>query len=499
MRTVTGGEESKVDRVGVSVIVLCLLLILGATVAPKAAGAYIPTLQIVGDIENALDIRGVEGLDLQTITYGDRTLHAVSIDELLKIAKPRSRSDVIYSAPDLAARVDASLLANSYLAFTPENGWEVLNFDHPTSSNIKRLEQIIAVAHELEWDDRITIISPIENVAYFSIGQLHASSQYVHWEYNGSATFTHDTVGYTSSVYTKSPAVTLSDLAGEADLGRVLVVGGSGEMAVYKGGMFLLRPNHVDFVAEGRRGMVKNVKGIILNSPVSSNSDAFHDALHFLGAGRSVLLVILDGFGYHQYAYASDNGYLPFMSSLGEAQRVLSVYQPVTNAGLASILTGVGPEQNGVMSRNQRSLTSQDLFEVATEMGKMSAYIVGDRQIINVSMEPVYNLDLNQSGSTDDEILATTLLYAKKDVDLVVAHFKDIDRSGHTFGDLSLQTMLTIAETDRYLEELITSWDGMVIVAVDHGMHSTLDGGGHGLLRYEDMFVPYFILEGGKR
>jgi hypothetical protein len=59
--------------------------------------------------------------------------------------------------------------------------------------------------------------------------------------------------------------------------------------------------------------------------------------------------------------------------------------------------------------------------------------------------------------------------------------------------------MLTIAETDRYLEELITSWDGMVIVAVDHGMHSTLDGGGHGLLRYEDMFVPYFILEGGKR
>jgi predicted AlkP superfamily pyrophosphatase or phosphodiesterase len=79
---------------------------------------------------------------------------------------------------------------------------------------------------------------------------------------------------------------------------------------------------------------------------------------------------------------------------------------------------------------------------------------------------------------------------------LMVVHFHGIDDSGHSYGDLSAQTLERIRTTDGYVKDLVSRWSGKVIITADHGMHSTLEGGSHGEFRYEDMIVPYIICEG---
>ena len=47
------------------------------------------------------------------------------------------------------------------------------------------------------------------------------------------------------------------------------------------------------------------------------------------------------------------------------------------------------------------------------------------------------------------------------------------------------------------MEEIIQQFKGKIIITADHGMHELLDYGDHGDFRYEDLFVPYIIVEGG--
>lgn len=111
---------------------------------------------------------------------------------------------------------------------------------------------------------------------------------------------------------------------------------------------------------------------------------------------------------------------------------------------------GVFPEEIEIYSRYGRNLEAPDIFLAGKAMGKEMAYMIGCIQIINVSIDPIFNLDFNKSGSTDDEILEMAVFYPKKGLDLLVVHFKDIDRAGHNYGDLHPVTIETIAKLDGY-------------------------------------------------
>jgi len=80
-----------------------------------------------------------------------------------------------------------------------------------------------------------------------------------------------------------------------------------------------------------------------------------------------------------------------------------------------------------------------------------------------------------------------------KGFELMVVHFHSIDDMGHNFGDITGETMDEIKRLDMYVKELVSMWEGNVIITADHGMHSTEDGGSHGEFRYEDMIVPYIV------
>ncbi len=138
------------------------------------------------------------------------------------------------------------------------------------------------------------------------------------------------------------------------------------------------------------------------------------------------------------------------------------------------------------------------IFKYAQDLGKQAIYIEGNIGILDTEIQPVLNIDDDGNGYTDDEVQQSTLNALGKGYNLVFTHFHGIDDSGHSNGDLASQTMDVLSYIDTYIEELASNWHEKVIITADHGMHSTEDAGDHGQFRYENMIVPYIVMEGEK-
>lgn len=280
---------------------------------------------------------------------------------------------------------------------------------------------------------------------------------------------------------------------------NALTMGGLGEVEyIEESSNFQVRDNSINYIDENGKTIVKDVKGVMINPPEASITDAYYHMSHYLNE-EDVLFILLDGFGYHQYEYAIKNEYLPYLGKQVKATKALSVYKPVTNAGLAAMITGKYPIENGVYSRKQRELNVDSIFKFAEDLEKKAIYIEGNIGILKTEIEPVLNLDSNGDGFTDDEVYKSTMDAMEKDYNFIFTHFHGIDDCGHTYGDLSVETMEFIKRVDRYVEEIVSNWKGIVIITADHGMHSTEEGGDHGEFRYEDMVVPYIIMDGGNQ
>lgn len=277
-----------------------------------------------------------------------------------------------------------------------------------------------------------------------------------------------------------------------------LIVGEMGDMvSIQEGGYFRKENRFFNYIGNDERIIVEKVVGVILNPPKAYITDAYYDMSMYL-KDTNVLFILLDGFGYHQYKYAVDNGYLPFLGRQDNTVKALSVYKPVTNAGLAAIMTGKLPIENGVHSRDERELKVDSIFKYAQDLNRKTIYLEGNIGILKTEVEPVLHLDENGDGFTDDEVFEATMDAIRKGYNFIFAHFHGIDDCGHTFGGLSKETMDFIKRIDGYLEEMSSNWNGKIIITADHGTHTTDSGGDHGEFRFEDMVVPYIILEGGK-
>jgi hypothetical protein len=158
--------------------------------------------------------------------------------------------------------------------------------------------------------------------------------------------------------------------------------------------------------------------------------DVYYDAVHFLDRDEDVLIIILDGFGYHQYIHAVQQGYAAFLGSMAPAKMASSVYTPVTNAGVAAILTGRPPSENGVHTRKEMDLLTPSIFEYANQKGKSSVLVEGNIKILNLEVEPILSIDKNSNGSTDDEIRDKAMEIMDEGHNLMVVHFHGIDDSG---------------------------------------------------------------------
>lgn len=244
---------------------------------------------------------------------------------------------------------------------------------------------------------------------------------------------------------------------------------------------------------------LKSIKGIMVDIPKKSIMNTYYDSMYFLGNGEDVLIVYLDGFGYHQYINSIQKRHGLFLKGLPAADKASTVYKPVTNSGFAAMITGKSPAENGIYSRKQKDMKVTSIFGQAKIMGKKALLVEGNIKILNTEVEPVLNVGRDASQNCDDEVLKCALESIDNGYNLMLVHFHGIDDSGHTYGSLSEKTMDAVKTADEYLSELISRWHGMAILTSDHGMHTSSEGGIHGSFRYEDMIVPYIITEGGRK
>lgn len=461
-------------------LVLMMLTVSSCMKTTSKDTAYVPPFNVVGDVEQSYTLRSLEGdFDIvDIIEENDRKIKGVKLLDIVSRTNLLSENnDILLVRIDGSiSKIEASDLENYYISLTSENGWEAVHCNNSASSNVKHLKEIVVMATDNRMDIGMNIINSEKNIKNITVGELYANTS--------------------TTVDTQRKTIRLEEIV-EEKIEKALVMGALGEIKyIEEDGYFEVNANSIDYVHKDGEKRIEDVKGIIINPPINSITDSYYDMSHYLEE-ENVLFFLLDGFGYHQYKYAIENGYLPFLGKQPEATKALSVYKPVTNAGLAAIITGKSPAENGVHSRKQRELQVDSIFKVAEDLDRKAIYIEGDIGILNTEIEPVLNIDNDGDGFTDDEVFKSAFNAIDKDYNLVFVHFHGIDDSGHTHGDLSSETMEVITKIDKYVEELVSNWNGKVIITADHGMHSTEDGGDHGQFRYEDMIVPYMIIGGG--
>lgn len=234
--------------------------------------------------------------------------------------------------------------------------------------------------------------------------------------------------------------------------------------------------------------------GIYLGEKVESITKLYDDVIKSLDDGVPVLVFFIDGLSFDQYSNVAETGELHFLGEYYE-DKIISVFTPVTNAGFAAMITGKTPDENGVHDRSYRDLKAESIFGYADSIGKRSLLLEGEIKILNTEIEPVLHVDVDKDGDTDDEMVITALGAVNEDYDLIFIHFHGVDDRGHQYGPQSSETLDYVKTVDEWITNISSSWEGNIYATADHGMHSTNEGGDHGVCRYEDMIVPYFTRE----
>ncbi|NLM51585.1 MAG: hypothetical protein GX197_02020 [Firmicutes bacterium] len=472
-------------------------------IAAPARGdsGYMPACLISGDVHRAFTLDSMETFTPVEFSYKGEYFHGIPLADIVQHAEPITTDfDLLLIGQDgLSAQFSGNKLEGSHITFTTKNGWEAINLNHPVSSNIKKLEKIIVMAKEPVPEYGVNIITPTQNLHTLMPGRIYRETISTVPYFEGTSTVSQPDGEYSVSIFSRRTMFSLKDLLQDVHVEKLVAMGREGEYAyIDLGGFLELRDNAFHYVTAQREDEIKNLAGIVANPPARSITDLYHDTIYYLTQGENVLILYLDGFGYHQYLHAKEAGFAPFMATLPEAEPALAVYQPVTNAGFAAMITGKTPAENGVYSRAQKDLKVPTIFGIAQELGKKAALIEGHIKILNTEIEPVLNIDANKDGLTDDEIFASAQTALRQNYDLLFVHFHSIDDLGHSFGDLHQNTLKQIQVVDGYVQELLENWNGKVIILSDHGMHATEEAGNHGVFRYEDLIIPYIVAQGGQ-
>lgn len=256
---------------------------------------------------------------------------------------------------------------------------------------------------------------------------------------------------------------------------------------------------HVQRVQAGWR-VTKDLTGVIYDPPEYTNMDVYRLAAQYLSGGERVLILYLDGFGYQSYLYARQQGLIPNLSAL-EPHVSCAMMPSITPVNYAAMVTGKAPADNGITARGLHDLKCDTIFDLAVSQGKSTFIAEGNAQILRFNVPQELNLDMDEDGDTDTEVMECALA-GLADAELALVHLHGIDDSGHAYGPRDEKTLAKIAQTDAWYAQLAQNWDGRIIVCADHGQHAN-DGTGdayyadkrgvHGAFTAEDLLVPLLI------
>lgn len=209
-------------------------------------------------------------------------------------------------------------------------------------------------------------------------------------------------------------------------------------------------------------------------------TDVYRRALALLGKGR-VLVVYIDGLGYDLYRRAQ----LPFIRGTFRCAAARSVFPPLTQPCMASMLTGVLPDAHGIFSRRDHRPRLPSLLSVPG-----SVLVEADSAPLCLERPPV--LTVPEPGETvDAAVLRAAIPLAAGDAPLLIVHFHGLDDAEHAVGDDAIRLAGKLCELDEAVRALCAAFTGTAILCADHGVHAEGGAGAHGSFDFRDMFVPY--------
>lgn len=426
-----------------------------------------------GGVSQLLTLAGVRGESLQLSRPG-RTLRR----RIRTAARGSKKTDKITDTDE----------PDRYIAPDNEGKWQLIVAGEE-AVEIEDLREMVVIAAQVPAGRGFRVVEPGGTLLQLSAGQPHRQK----WEGVKAVTVESGEAPDSDGEL----QLDLQQHISPSRLRSARVVGGRGQLVGLRDkGRLILSEDEVSYVAGEER--VSPVYGLLLDPPQTTITDVYHRAVGAIEAGENILLILVDGLGYHQYLHAIQAGRAPFMGSLQDPERVLSAYPPITLVNVAAALTGELPHINGVYDRGMRQPDVPTIFDTAEENDWRAAALLGPVAPVSLERNAVLHTP-NEDGSADKKVLDTARQKLSGEYRLLLVHFKDVDRAGHTYGDTAQQTMREIETIDGYLRRLVDGWSGQVIIFSDHGMHSTEEGGDHGALLADDMITPFWMLDGGLR
>jgi|WetSurMetagenome_2_1015567.scaffolds.fasta_scaffold277706_2 ectonucleotide pyrophosphatase/phosphodiesterase family member 5 len=210
-------------------------------------------------------------------------------------------------------------------------------------------------------------------------------------------------------------------------------------------------------------------------------------------APRAVVIII-DGFS---SSYLNNTPKL--LAIAGEWNANLSsraVMPSITPASHASMLSGVNPEEHGVISYVKTSIKVPTIFDelrgkVGTCFIASKAYLDFLAEKADLSYEPTIQPGKGIS-SLDYDSISKASEWAGK-CPLIVVNLPETDILGHDYGPGSMQVKKHLAYVDNLVNDFVQKHSGSTIIIVsDHGMCAKQNGGYHGTNESCSMTVPIF-------
>lgn len=443
-------------------------------------------LKIIGDVANVINLGSLEA-DQGLVIEDNR----ISLSNIIKSAEPFSENhDILIVGNDgLMAKINGEKVDDCSLEYIEGIGWCSITEKHPVSTKIKDVKEIVVISKDIDYDYGFNIFTNEKNIFNITPGQLYLRRDKVEPYIDGESKKTYEDTEYGVTVLKDRRLLDVEELISE-EYSRLLALGANGDYRLIDGGYLELFENKINFIDIDTREYIKDIKGILVNPPATTNMDLYYDTMHYLEEDK-VLAIFVDGLGFHQYLMST-------LCDKYKAEMANTVYKPVTNAGFAAMISGKAPYENGILNRDYRELKTETIFDVAEKMGKKTYLVEANLKILNTSIDPILNLDSDGDSIIDDQILDKSIELFEENPDFMMIHFHSIDDFGHKYGDISKETLDQIELIAEYIRVLKYKWKGKIIITSDHGMHSVDSGGYHGSARYEDIIIPYIITEGDK-
>lgn len=254
---------------------------------------------------------------------------------------------------------------------------------------------------------------------------------------------------------------------------------------------------------QGRWARADNINVTVTDKMNITTLDVAPSVLYALGAGGKedilanntsrVVLVYIDAFGYQRYVSSTRVGIVDNLSAIGPPIKAMAEYPSISQVNSKAMVTGLAPDLSKGSFRSYIP-DGETMIDAVNRQGKKAVWVDGSSAPVKID-GTILNDDKNGDGSADDDAADAAIAQYRAGADLVIVHFDSTDTTMHQMGPDSPQAEAAVKRADAMVGRIESSLSKgtVLIVWADHGCHPTKDGGDHGTLIPDDMYIPIFI------